>query len=178
MPGSEKQQPRAVPIKGAAWGCFCLCGKYKKGTKLSQKLLIPRPQISCPRPSGYHTSVGSGQCFAAGYKCCCGACSGSTTAYFPNLVFKTVHIKGKIQFLRWLAVQFQRHMFGVLEVRQGNAALGAHNAGHAGKALARWFAPIPPCSRWGRQAAVCCIHRCRILSGAALLFARSGAAGR
>ena len=36
-------------------------------------------------------------------------------AYFPNLVFKTVHIKGKIQFLRWLAVQFQRHMFGVLE---------------------------------------------------------------
>ena len=27
-------------------------------------------------------------------------------------------------------------MFGVLEVRQGNAALGAHNAGHAGKALA------------------------------------------
>ena len=69
MPGSEKQQPRAVPIKGAAWDCFCLCGKYKKGTKLSQKLLIPRPQISCPRPCGYHTSVGSGQCFAAGYKC-------------------------------------------------------------------------------------------------------------
>ena len=27
-------------------------------------------------------------------------------------------------------------MFGVLEVRQGNATLGAHNAGHAGKALA------------------------------------------
>ena len=34
MLGSEKQQPRAVPIKGAAWGCFCLCGKYKKRTKL------------------------------------------------------------------------------------------------------------------------------------------------
>ena len=53
-------------------------------TSLTGTLLIPRPQISCPRPCGYHTSVGSGQCFAAGYKCCCGACQWQHNGLLPE----------------------------------------------------------------------------------------------
>ena len=84
-PVLKSNSPWAVPIKGAAWGSvFCLCGKYKKGDKALPKLLIPRPQISCPRPCGYHTSVGSGQCFAAGYKCCCGACQWQHNGLLPE----------------------------------------------------------------------------------------------